>query len=306
MSEAAAAPPTLGDQIADALKDSPHPLKLADLVKKLPRPSRKVKADDHKERVKSALEEELRAGRAFSCPSGKKEEVRYWGKDERHRVRERAVVLAEEPLALPALAKAVAKEVGGTEASFVEGVLRDMIGAEVLFAHAGKGKGGTLVAAHPPAPPPPPLEQGKHPAAVKKLFDICAKLAMTAGVGLEDVLAALRKQAGGAAAPAEPTAEKPPEPAGPPSVLPPVPEAELVRRIHEAVEREGTMSLQDLRRQMPAGGRGDAFDRVVLALEEAGKVSLGRDKEPGYYSPEEQAEFVREGEFFFTSIAKRS
>ncbi len=48
MSDEAAAP-SLGDQIVAALKDSPHPLKLAELVKKLPKAPKKTKADAWKD-----------------------------------------------------------------------------------------------------------------------------------------------------------------------------------------------------------------------------------------------------------------
>ena len=76
------------------------------------------------------------------------------------------------------------------------------------------------------------------------------------------------------------------------------------RHILDAVEREGTMSLKELRRAMPEGGRGAAFDRAVLGLEERGRVILSRDVDASHFDPLEQAEYVREGEILFTSIAK--
>jgi hypothetical protein len=65
------------------------------------------------------------------------------------------------------------------------------------------------------------------------------------------------------------------------------------------------MSLKEMRRLMPTGGRGPIFDRVVLGLEGRGQVILSRDVDASHIAPEEQPEYIREGEVLFTSIAKR-
>ncbi len=292
-------PAPVNDSLIEALRSAERPLAMNELLKALPKAPAGEKAPAYRDRIEAALAEELRSGRAFSCPSGKAEAVRYWGKDERHYLREKALEVAAKPATLGALAKAVSREVKA-EASYVEGLLRDMIGSEVLYTYPTKG----LIASSPPPPVLPPLEQGKHPAAVRKLFEGCLKLAAAAGVGLADVLAAVRRQ--GEATPASSVAvpasdEAPAEPA--PATLA---DEDIERRILDAVEREGTMSLKELRHQMPEGGRGEAFDRAVLGLEDRKLVSLSRDVDATHFGADEQAEYIREGEILFTSIAKRS
>src|SRR5215218_9288807 len=95
--------PSIGDLIVEKLKGSPHPLKLAEVVKALPKPPRGVKPAAYKEQVNAALAEELRSGRAFSSPSGKNGEARFWGRDERYLLRERGLQLAGTPQELAKL-----------------------------------------------------------------------------------------------------------------------------------------------------------------------------------------------------------
>lgn len=316
MSAEAPPTPSLGDAIVAALKDAPHPLKLGELVKKLPKPPKPPKGTKPlvlQDQVVAVLPEELRAGRLFSSPSGKNGEPRYWGRDEQNLIRERAVELAQKPVALSALVKSVAKEIKGADAGFVEGVLRDMIGAEALFAHP-ETKKGTMVGAHPAPPPLPPLDQGKNPAAVKKLLESCLKLATTAGVGLEDVLAALRRSAGVSdateevkepVAPAGHPAAQSPEPIVPPSSPPEESGIDIEARIMAALDRYPVIALNKLREQMPPGSQGREFDEAVLRLDDKQQVVLSQDANRFQFSEAEQASYVRDGDALFTTITKR-
>src|SRR4051794_15945362 len=127
------APPaqSLGAMIVEKLKGSPHPLKLAEGMKGLPKPPR-VKPAVFKEQVNAALAEGLRSGRVFSSPSGKNGEARFWGRDEQYLLRERGLQLAATPLELAKLRAKLAKEVKGADAAYVEGLLRDLIGEGML------------------------------------------------------------------------------------------------------------------------------------------------------------------------------
>jgi len=303
------APPmaTLGEMIVEKLKASPQPLKLAEVVKALPKPPKGVKPAAYREQITATLEEGLRSGRLFAAPSGKGGEARYWGRDERYLLRERGLQLADKPQELAKLRAKLAREVKGADAAYVEGQLRDLIGDGYLHQH--EGKKGPLFASLPPTPL---LERPANAKELAKLVVSVEKLMKKAGVDAESVLLAVRRQLGAerpaqvpAAAPPV-TSEAPAAPVidAPPAVLGPS-DAEVERHVLDAVDREGTMSLKELRRRMPAGGRGPLFDRVVLGLEDRGQVILSRDVDASHFAPEEQAEYVREGEVLFTSIAKR-
>jgi hypothetical protein len=298
------APPlaTLGDSILEKLRASPHPLTLKEASKGVPK-LKKEKPAELEARVRAALEAEVAPARVFLQPSGKGGATRFWARDEQHLLRERAVELAAKPQALAALTKAVANETKA-DPGFVEGLLRDLIRDELLHEHPAKK--GPLFGASPPPPPIPPLEQ---PAGAKELAKVVKAVegAMKkVKVSAAEVLAALAKHY---AAPAVTAPEASPPPAMVPfhaTEAPALDAVEIERLVLDAVEREGTMSLKELRRQMPAGGQTSAFDRAVLGLEERGRVSLSRDYDASHFGPEEQAEYVREGDFLYTSIAKRS
>ena len=70
---------TLASELAEAvhskLHNAPAPLKLAEVVKGLPKP-RMTKAADFQNEVRPILDEQVRLGQVFRCPSGKNGEMR--------------------------------------------------------------------------------------------------------------------------------------------------------------------------------------------------------------------------------------
>jgi hypothetical protein len=295
------APPmaTLGEMIVEKVKGSPHPLKLAEVVKALPKPPKGVKPAAYKEQVNAALADEVRSGRLFAAPSGKGAEMRFWGRDERYLLRERGLQLADKPLELAKLRGKLSKEIKGVDAAYVEGQLRDLIGDGHLHEH--QGKKGPLFASSPPTPL---LERPANAKEVAKLAVSVEKLVKKTGVDVEAVLLALRKQMATATKPAAAA----PEPVTSPPTLPvsrPVEANELTTRILAALERQGVMSIAELRREMPEGMRGGAFDEAVLQLDDEQRVTLSREADPSRYTEAEQAEFLRDGAALFTTIAKR-
>ena len=94
MTPLAAPPPGLDDTVRNKLGQSETPLRLSEVLKGLPKQP-KTKPADLKARVEAALEEDVRQGRVFCHLSGKKEEKRFWSRDEKHFLRERALELAE-------------------------------------------------------------------------------------------------------------------------------------------------------------------------------------------------------------------
>jgi hypothetical protein len=318
------APPalSLGETLVSKLQAAAAPLKLADAVKGLARP-KKVKPADFKEEVRRALEEEVRQGRAFAASSGKNGETRYWHRDERHLLREKAVELAATPQAMSGLKTKLGKVVKGADGAFVEGLLRELIFEERLYEHPPKtAKGKPLVGTSPPTPP---LEQPANQKALGKLAGDLGKLARKAGVSVDAVLAALValvKQPVATPVPATRTGEAPAEPVGiavdehfvPNRDRPGSAGASPVRAdaapsieqtILAALERESVMSLADLRRQMPPERRGREFDEAVLRLDDQQRVILHRDADPMRFSEAERAELVRDGIALFTTITKR-
>lgn len=314
------APPalSLGDTLVSKLQSAAAPLKLADAVKGLPRP-KKVKPADFKDEARRALEEEVRHGRAYATASGKNGETRYWNRDERHLLREKAVELAATPQTLSGLKTKLGKVVKGTDGAFIEGLLRELIFEERLYEHPPKtAKGKPLVGQSPPTPP---LEQPANQKALGKLAGDLGKLSRKAGVNVDAVLAALaalvreqiepRPQDGGApAGPAVIAIGERPLPhqdtSGPAGASPaPAALDALEPLILAALERETVMSLADLRRQMPPERRGRPFDEAVLRLDDQQRVILHRDADPMRFSEAERAELVRDGSALFTTITKR-
>ncbi|MGL4554701.1 MAG: hypothetical protein ACRC33_26340 [Gemmataceae bacterium] len=284
----------LGETMVEKLKASPHPLTLKEAAKGVPKLKPKEKPAEVEARVRAALDAEVGTARLFTAPSGKAGAARYWGRDERHLLREKAVESAATPQPLAGLVKAVGKD-ATADPAFVDGLLRDLIGDGLLHEHEG-GKKGPLFGASPPPPPVPLLERPANAKELAKVVKAVELLLKKVPATLPDVLAAL---AAHFTAPA--SAPPAPSPASPSAS-----EGDIEGHILDAVEREGTMSLKELRHSMPAGSRGGAFDKAVLGLEDRGRVSLSRDFDSTHFGPEEQAEYVREGDILFTSIAKRS
>src|SRR5262245_60881504 len=105
-------PTALGlvDAVREKVKNAPAPLKLADVAKGLPKP-KKMKVAEVQEEARRLLDEDVRLGRAFCFPSGKGGAVRYWARDERQMLRDRAVEAASEPQPLSALKARLGKDV---------------------------------------------------------------------------------------------------------------------------------------------------------------------------------------------------
>src|SRR5262245_37864448 len=121
--ESSAVASGLAETVRTKVQSAAAPLKLADVAKGLTRPN-KVKAADFQQEIRQLLEEDVRLGRLHSCPSGKDEAPRYWSRDEKQVLQEKALVLADQPKTLPALKTALAKEIKGVAPAFVERVVR--------------------------------------------------------------------------------------------------------------------------------------------------------------------------------------
>jgi hypothetical protein len=322
---------TLASDLAEAVRakllNAPAPLKLAEVVKGLPKP-RKTKPADFRNQVRLVLDEQIRLGQVFISPSGKNGEMRYWSRDERHLLREKALEFASTPQTLAAMKTKLKSEVKGVEPAYVQSVIDELISQKELFDYPAK-RGSRLLGATPPPPPLPPLEQPKHAKALNKLITDCQKLLAATNVPVEELLQAVRKhlRPSPAAEPGVPSAERetvPPSqpPMGgretlqPPSaVLPPPrptpdvlrsPRAELDELILKALAHAPVHSLAELRASMPAEYRGSAFDEAVLRLADEQQVILSQDALPERFSEAEKVEYVRDGDAVFTTIAKWS
>jgi len=229
----------------------------------------------------------------FRQPSGKKGEVRYWTRDERHHVREKVLELAAKPMKLEALAKAAAKELKA-EAKYAEGQVRDLIGEEQLHEHKAK-KGPSLFGATKPAPPPPPLSLPANARKVAALAKSVQALMKTAGVGADEVLVALRAELGIATIPnVEQTGARENTKDG---------EFDLAAEILRVVNQENVVDLAELRQRMPSGHRDQRFDQAVCQLADADKIILHCDLNVAGMSPEQQADYVRVGNDIMTHAA---
>lgn len=313
----------VAEAVRSKLQNAVAPLKLTEVVKGLPKP-RRTKAAEFQNEIRPILDEQVRLGQVFCCPSGKNGEMRYWTRDEKHLLREKALEVAAAPQTLSALKKALAKEVKGTDAAFVESVVRELIGEGKLFEHPGK-RGGPLFGATPPPPPTLPLEQPKHVKALNKLVKECQKLLKAANVSVEELLRVvqthLRQSPTEAPAAAVESMEtQPSSSAVEAPFAPPVetsqplshleetrqPRAELDEVILKALAHAPVLSLAELRASMPAEYRGPAFDETVLRLADEQQVILSQDAVPAHFSDAEKAEYVRDGDALFTTIAKWS
>lgn len=302
---------TLDEALRTKLESAPAPLKFKDVAKGLPRP-RKVTAAALEPEVRRLLDEEVRLGRAFACPSGKKGEMRYWARDEKHLLREKALELAASPLALAALKTKLGK-VTGADGAFAEPLLRELIGEGRLHEHAPAKRGAALFGATPPAPPPPWWEQAKHQKKLEALTRSGRQLLAAAGGSIDDLLHALR---GRLLAPPPAPAERKVAEAAPVEVSEPVPvpaaaaPAEppqgLADLILKAVANAPVVSLAELREEMPAEYRGRAFDEAVLRLADEQRVIISQDDNPERFTEAERDRFVSDGRFVFTTIAQWS
>jgi hypothetical protein len=310
--------PGIEETVRKKLQEAPGPLKLSEVVKGLPKPKKSKKGPpvpDLTEEARKILDEEVRLGRAFSYPSGKKEEVRYWAKDEKHLLREKTREFASTPQSIASLKKQLATAVKGADGAFVEAVIREMIGSDVLFQHPEQKKGTPLFGTSPPPPPPPVLEQVKHQKAVTKLVGDCKKLLAAAGASLDELFRVLQARLSGT--PAANSQAESHVPAGTvrlEEVETPIasdaasmgPSDDLKSLILKAVSTAPVLSIADLRKEMPKEYQGRNFDAAVLSLADDGKVILSQDVNPVRFGEAERAEYVQDGETLLTTIAKWS
>lgn len=284
-----AAAPGLAEAVRAKLAATTHPLKLAEVLKGLPKP-KKARKEDLEAEVREILEAEVQQARLFRHESGKGGEARYWHRDEKRHLQEKALALATTPLALNALRTKLAREVKGVDAAFVEAVVRELVGDDQLFEHPAKTKaGGPLFGA---TPPPPILETDRHKKAVAKLAADCEKLLKASGATADALFQALRQRLSISPTPPPPT--------------PTEPDTTLVDLILKAVANSPVVSLAELRREMPTQFQGRVFDETVFDLFDAGRVTISQDADPLRYTPEERAAFVQDGDVLFTTITRRS
>jgi hypothetical protein len=304
--------PGIIDAIHVRLQQAPAPLKLADVAKGLPRP-KNTKSAEFGEEVRKLLDEEVRLGRTFCYPSAKNAAPRYWARDEKQVLRDKALELAEIPRPFPALKTALGKAVKGADGVFVEAVVRELVRDDKLFEHPPKSRrGGPLFGSSPPPPPLPPLESAKHKKALDKLVTACRKLLAAAAVKADDLLSILRERVGDSGPTVEPVpADRDPaggsDPASPPGAIPAASRrSEVEELILKAVGTAPVLALAELRREMPPEFRGETFDEAVLRLADLQRVIICQDADPSRFPAEEQAEQVRDGGLVFTTIMRRS
>jgi len=329
--ETPTAVPTLAESIHAKLQSASAPLKFFEVARGLEKP-RKVKAADFQEEIRAALAEDVRLGRAFSHPSGKGGEARYWGRDERQTLREKALALATTPQSLSALKIALGKEIKGTDPAFIDTVLQELIREGRLFEHPPKSsKGLSLFGATQPPPPLPALERARFKKTVDRLAAESRKLLQAAGAEAEDLFEALRmrlRNMGPIETTEQPPASVPassdvaaaaetplssPEPATTAAPeqrgqleSPGLPGSGLEDLILKAVEDTPVVSLADLRREMPREFQGQEFDDTILRLADEQRVVLGQEPNPSHFSDAERAAFVQDGAAVFTTVARRS
>ena len=307
----ALATPTTGTGLAEAvrakLQTASGPLKLAEVVKGLP-PQKGVKKAQLEEQVRDLLEEEVRLGAAFAWPSGKKGETRYWSRDERQFLRDRAIESAATPQPMSALKTKLGKEVKGVDGDYVLTLVEELTRDQLLYQHPAKTeKGGPLFGASRARP------LDKHKTALNKLVTDCNKLLTAAGVTVDDLFQALRNglglersqpataiAAGGANIPAARNDETQP-PARPREDA-----ASLEGMILKAVAETPVVSLATLRAEMPKEYQGEAFDAAVLQLADDLKITVSKDADPSRFSEQEAATYVRDGSHLYTTIMARS
>jgi hypothetical protein len=289
------------------LQLSPAPLTVKEAAKGLANP-RKLKAPAFEAEVRRHLDEEVSQGQAFCAPSGKKEEPRYWSRDEKHLLRERALELCSTPQALSALQKLLGKEATGADGAFVEKLVRELVAEDRLFEHPAKTrKQGALLGASPPPPELPVLEREQHQKKLSQLINTCRDLMAKAGVTADELIRALagRLTAPDQARP-EPVRLSATEPA-PVSPVSPAPQggSTVDALILRAVSNSPVLSLADLRRDMPAELQGREFDEAVLRLADEQRVTVSQDADPSSFTEAERAGYVRDGAVWFTMISKR-
>ena len=307
----ALATPTTGTGLAEAvrakLQVATGPLKLAEVAKGLP-PQKGVKKAQLEEQVRNLLEEEVRLGAAFAQPSGKKGEIRYWSRDERQHLRDKAIESAATPQSMSALKKTLTQQVKGVDGDYVLALVKELILDEFLYEHPPKTKaGGPLFGASRVRP------LDRHKKAVDKLVGDCTKLLTAAGVTVDDLIQALRNGLGQEKPQPTPSAvvgeaSSPTERRDEIQPLAPPREdtGSLEDLILKAVAETPVVSLATLRAEMPREYQGEAFDAAVLRLADDLKITVSKDADPSRFTEQEAAMYVCDGSHLYTTIMARS
>ena len=289
-------PDPLISSIREKLQQSPQPLKLAEVVKGLPRP-KKVKAADFQNQVLQALDAEFQMGRVFRYPSGAKGTERFWVRDEKQALRDAVMKAAAEPKSIATLKKEIGKSSKGTDANFIEEVIRGLIADDRLFEHASKR--APLFAAHAPPPPQPKLYQPKFRKKLDTLAKSAAKLISETDSTPDELFAALQEVLTSSTSTQSASTQDVASAGG----------TELEQLILKAVANAGpgsVLSLADLRRELPPEFQGPVFDAAILRLADEERVRVYQDADPLQFTPEERAELVSDHlGHLYTSIAKR-
>ena len=279
-------------RLMEQLQNSPIPLTLKQLSKVLPKPkkgrstAKKVQPEPQQtplspeKQAEALLEAQLATAQVFRQPSGKKGECRYWGKDERHHIRQKVLELAAKPMKLETLAKNGAKELKA-DTTYVESLVRELIGEGQLHEHKAK-KGPSLFGA---TPPPPPLSLPTHAKKVSALVKSVQALMKAAGVSAEEVLVAVRANLGGGLSA---------------TVVPTCggknwgdAKGDITAEILRIINQKRAVDLAELRQQMPEPYRMEAFDKAVGQLADSGEIILQCDRNLNGLTSEERAKYVR-------------
>ncbi len=284
--------------LVDRILTSPHPLGVSDLCKAFPRP-KKTRAADWATSIRLALDQAVTEGKVFAAASGKKNERRYWNRDERRFIQGLLDRLAIAPQPIKKLVAAVRREALGASAQFVEQVIRQSIAAKRLFEHPGS-RANTV--RYSIVPPPPILRQARHQKRLKSITTQLRKILEETKLPLEELLDELALML----SPSPAANEKPLSGLGAqPTLAERVSSHDELRHlILTAVANTPVASLAQLRSEMPAEYRGPIFDQTVLRLADEGSVILSQDVEPSHLTPEVRAQCVTDGVNVLTTICR--
>lgn len=266
--------------MARKLADAPTPLIFAAVKRGLPGLPRgnSPRAAGFDELVVQALRG---SGR---YPSGPGQADRYWGKDEAQVLRDAALAAAREPKTIAQLVTA-SRTVTGSIPGFAEELVRGLIGEDKL--HEYKVARGFKYGSVPPPPPPPPLlplQRSPFKRRLATALDGLAKLLDDSGASTADLMRAIHTRLG---------IEPPTAPTR--SAGPALPESELDALILDRLRTLGpgrVESIAELRRTIPAGSRGEAFNEAVFRLTDAKQVAIYQDSNPAALSADERAEYL--------------
>ena len=126
------------DTVLEKLRAIEAPLTLPQLLKGLEKPIKKMKQPEFEAHVEALLAEPISARHVFVYPSGKADEKRLWGKDEKHLIIEAIVAKASasnKPGSKSSLIAAGRGASKGVDPAFVESILKELIAEHRLHEH---------------------------------------------------------------------------------------------------------------------------------------------------------------------------